>query len=188
MGLYYAAPLLGPSLGPLVGGIVTRVFSWRATFYFLAIFGGLSLVTFVFFKDTFRRERSLAYQAALRKAKLDTQLTSETTSVYTVAVHDNNTRHIEEKTPAGSVSNSASQSTERTSSDDLESQSARASVDLHGQSRETKVGLRHMQTFQPMTFVIRRPNNLCVLGASGSSEHLPYFVRVHKLNVSLLMY
>ncbi|KAF9482692.1 MFS general substrate transporter [Pholiota conissans] len=68
MGVYYAAPLLGPSLGPIVGGVLSQVFSWRATFYFLAIFGGVSLLAFVFFRDTFRKERSLSYQAALQKA------------------------------------------------------------------------------------------------------------------------
>ena len=69
MGIYYAAPLLGPSLGPLIGGILTQVFSWRATFWFLVIFGGLSLLSFLFFKDTFRRERSKAYQSALCRAQ-----------------------------------------------------------------------------------------------------------------------
>ncbi|KJA20497.1 hypothetical protein HYPSUDRAFT_43203 [Hypholoma sublateritium FD-334 SS-4] len=68
MGVYYAAPLLGPSLGPIIGGILTQIFSWRATFYFLAIFGGVSLLAFIVFRDTFRRDRSLSYQAALRQA------------------------------------------------------------------------------------------------------------------------
>ena len=172
MGLYYAAPLLGPSLGPLVGGIITRIFSWRATFYFLAIFGGASLVTFAFFKDTFRRERSLAYQAALRKAKLETESATATTSVGSTPASDGDTRHVKEETGVGSITSSIPQSTERTLvRADLESQSRRASA---GQSREPKVGLRHMQTFQPMTLVIRRPNNLCVLGASGLSKYLMY--------------
>jgi hypothetical protein len=172
MGLYYAAPLLGPSLGPLVGGIVTKVFSWRATFYFLAIFGGVSLVTFVFFRDTFRRERSLAYQAALRKAKLETELTA---AIASTPVHESDARHRKEKTAVGAVSHRISQSAERKFFRyELESQSRRASVDTNGQSSEPKVGLRHMQTFQPMTLVIRRPNNLCVLGASGLSKYLLY--------------
>lgn len=68
MGVYYAAPLLGPSLGPIIGGILTQIFSWRATFYFLAIFGGVSLLAFIVFRDTFRQDRSLSYQAALRQA------------------------------------------------------------------------------------------------------------------------
>jgi len=44
------------------------VFSWRAAFYFLAIFGGVSLFAFILFKDTFRRERSLSYQTAVKQA------------------------------------------------------------------------------------------------------------------------
>ncbi|KAF8182941.1 MFS general substrate transporter [Pholiota molesta] len=68
VGIYYAAPLLGPSLGPIVGGILAQAFSWRAVFYFLAIFGGCSLLAFAFFRDTFRRERSLSYQASFKQA------------------------------------------------------------------------------------------------------------------------
>ncbi|MBZ6370491.1 MAG: hypothetical protein LBE44_00875 [Microbacterium hominis] len=35
MGIYYAAPLLGPSAGPLLGGAITSASNWRSTFYFL---------------------------------------------------------------------------------------------------------------------------------------------------------
>lgn len=64
-----SAPLLGPSLGPIIGGILTQAFGWRATFWFLVIFTGLCIIPFVFFRDTFRRERSLTYQAALQKLR-----------------------------------------------------------------------------------------------------------------------
>ena len=67
-GIYYAAPLLGPSMGPLLGGVVTNTWDWRATFYLLAILGGISLCSFFFLNDTFRRERSLTYQAAKEHA------------------------------------------------------------------------------------------------------------------------
>ncbi|EIN12476.1 MFS general substrate transporter [Punctularia strigosozonata HHB-11173 SS5] len=68
MGIYYTAPLLGPSLGPIIGGLLTQFFNWRATFWFMVIFAGLNLLSFVFiFKDTFRRERSLTYQQVLRR-------------------------------------------------------------------------------------------------------------------------
>ncbi|KAI0633191.1 major facilitator superfamily domain-containing protein [Trametes polyzona] len=67
MGIYYSGPLLGPSLGPILGGVLTQAFSWRATFWFLAIFVGSCFMLFVPFKDTFRRERSLVYQTALRR-------------------------------------------------------------------------------------------------------------------------
>ncbi|KAH9851171.1 major facilitator superfamily domain-containing protein [Lenzites betulinus] len=67
MGIYYSGPLLGPSLGPILGGALTQAFSWRATFWFLAIFVGACFVLFVPFRDTYRRERSLVYQLALRR-------------------------------------------------------------------------------------------------------------------------
>ncbi|KAI9442899.1 MFS general substrate transporter [Lactarius indigo] len=66
LGISYAAPLLGPSLGPILGGVLTQAFSWRACFWLLAAYLGASLVLFVlFFRDTFRKERSLTYQRAL---------------------------------------------------------------------------------------------------------------------------
>lgn len=90
MGIYYAAPLLGPALGPstsrltfplillstptfriqtVIGGILTSAFSWRATFWILVIFAGLAIVTYLtLFRETFRKERSFAYQGALRRA------------------------------------------------------------------------------------------------------------------------
>lgn len=68
MGIYYAAPLLGPSIGPLFGGVLSQLWSWRATFYFLAIIGGVVILSFLLFKDTWRRERSLTYQSAKRRA------------------------------------------------------------------------------------------------------------------------
>ncbi|KAF9236462.1 major facilitator superfamily domain-containing protein [Melanogaster broomeanus] len=60
--------LLGVALGPFLGGSLSIAFRWRASFYFLLSCGGINLVAFLFlFKDTFRRERSLTYQAALRR-------------------------------------------------------------------------------------------------------------------------
>lgn len=33
------SPLLGPSIGPLIGGILCEFLGWQSTFYFTAIFG-----------------------------------------------------------------------------------------------------------------------------------------------------
>ncbi|PVF97158.1 MFS general substrate transporter [Serendipita vermifera] len=68
MGIYYAAPLLGPSLGMLLGGVLAQIWRWRATFYFMVIIGGVVLIALCFFRDTFRKERSLTYRAAKEHA------------------------------------------------------------------------------------------------------------------------
>ncbi|KAH9912334.1 MFS general substrate transporter [Epithele typhae] len=69
MGIYYSAPLLGPALGPILGGALTAAFSWRATFWFLAAFTGVCFLSFIPLRDTFRCERSLTCQAALRRRR-----------------------------------------------------------------------------------------------------------------------
>ncbi|KAH9055249.1 major facilitator superfamily domain-containing protein [Lactarius vividus] len=91
LGIAYAAPLLGPSLGPILGGVLTQAFSWRACFWLLAAYLGASLVLFVFFfRDTFRKERSLTYQRVLARrrsaASKRSSVTSDPTPVATVAV------------------------------------------------------------------------------------------------------
>ncbi|KAF9050297.1 vacuolar DHA amino acid exporter [Panaeolus papilionaceus] len=68
MGVYYTAPLLGPALGPIIGGALTSAWNWRAIFWFLAIVSGtITILFFLFFQDTFRRERSIIYQSMLKK-------------------------------------------------------------------------------------------------------------------------
>ncbi|KAF8817571.1 MFS general substrate transporter [Phlegmacium glaucopus] len=70
MGIYYTAPLLGPAVGSIFGGVLTSAFNWRAIFWFLSILSGLSLLSFVlFFPDTFRRERSLNYQNVIKQRR-----------------------------------------------------------------------------------------------------------------------
>lgn len=38
-GLFFVPILVGPIIAPLIGGFLAQVFSWRATFVFLAVFG-----------------------------------------------------------------------------------------------------------------------------------------------------
>ncbi|KNG87020.1 hypothetical protein ANOM_004670 [Aspergillus nomiae NRRL 13137] len=65
-GIYYAAPMLGPSLGPVLGGILTKYLSWRATFWFLAIWIGVTIFSVLaLMKESFRKDRSTTYQDAL---------------------------------------------------------------------------------------------------------------------------
>ena len=98
-------PLLGPALGPLIGGALGNVssfpvvfdpplprpnvtattpalaicvtpsypnspqsFGWRSSYYFLAAFAGVVEVMFLFFPDTWRKERSVVYQKAMSNA------------------------------------------------------------------------------------------------------------------------
>ncbi|KAG2060694.1 MFS general substrate transporter [Suillus hirtellus] len=68
MGIFYAAPLLGPALGPVIGGLLSQAFNWRAIFYFLLICGVVIFLFFlILFKDTYRCERSLTYCSALQR-------------------------------------------------------------------------------------------------------------------------
>ncbi|KAG1743214.1 vacuolar DHA amino acid exporter [Suillus paluster] len=73
MGVFFAAPLVGPALGPIFGGLLSQSFNWRASFYFLMICGSVVFFSFlILFKDTYRRERSLTYRSALQR-RLATQ-------------------------------------------------------------------------------------------------------------------
>ena len=56
---------------------MTSAFSWRAIFWFLSIISGLSLLSFIlFFRDTFRRERSLNYQTVIKQRRKAAALSS----------------------------------------------------------------------------------------------------------------
>ncbi|KAJ7452190.1 vacuolar DHA amino acid exporter [Mycena galericulata] len=151
MGIYYIAPLLGPSLAPIMGGVLTTGFSWRAPFWFLAAVSGLSCASiFVFLKDTFRKERSLTYQAVL-KSRLKARAGSSAASTVTIA----------EKEP---------KSNDKTLPADLEKQ------EKEWQPTDTqdavvlpviKLTMRDVNPIPPLWFVLRRINNLVILFASG---------------------
>ncbi|KAF2109371.1 major facilitator superfamily domain-containing protein [Lophiotrema nucula] len=55
MGYATAGLLFGPAFGPTIGGILAQYLGWRSTFWFLAIYGGVLLVIFMFlFPETCR--------------------------------------------------------------------------------------------------------------------------------------
>ncbi|GJJ15744.1 hypothetical protein Clacol_010022 [Clathrus columnatus] len=134
VGIYYATPLLGPSLGPLIGGAATQLLSWRATFYFLCIFAGVSLCSFIFFKDTFRRERSLSYQSALR---------------HLLKEREGKLRRQNED--AGGKNQSPVR--------DLEANNSNSQPSIN----EIRLGLKEINPIQPIGEVLRRRNNLSIL-------------------------
>ncbi|KDE08134.1 hypothetical protein MVLG_01615 [Microbotryum lychnidis-dioicae p1A1 Lamole] len=69
IGFFYGVPLLAPSLGPLLGGALAEAGSWRTTFYFLIGYGVICLMTMIWLPETFRRERSLAWRLAMKRAR-----------------------------------------------------------------------------------------------------------------------
>ncbi|KAI9813188.1 MAG: hypothetical protein M1832_006360 [Thelocarpon impressellum] len=48
MGMFYMGPLSGPLVAPLVGGALAQKWGWRASMWFLAIWGAVVLVFLVF--------------------------------------------------------------------------------------------------------------------------------------------
>ncbi|KIJ54897.1 hypothetical protein M422DRAFT_153520 [Sphaerobolus stellatus SS14] len=143
VGIYYAAPLLGPSLGPLIGGVATQLFSWRANFYFLVIFAALSLCTFIFFKDTFRRERSLSYQIALRR-RMNTRQEN------TLGIKE---RNFGSQSPASHI---LDEKTDSLSSTDIE-------ANIEPQLQDIRLGFKEINPIRPLIAVFRRINYLTIL-------------------------
>ncbi|KAJ7668240.1 major facilitator superfamily domain-containing protein [Mycena rosella] len=144
LGFYYMAPLLGPSLAPIMGGVLTQGFSWRAPFWFLVVVSGLSCLSIlVFLKDTFRQERSMTYQSVL-KSRLKARSASATTSC---------TASVAEKEPVGVVEN--------LKATDLEKQDA--VPDVAAALPVIKLTMRDVNPFKPLRQVLRRTNNLVIL-------------------------
>lgn len=55
MGFVTAGSLLGPAMGPVIGGLLSQFLGWRSVFWFLTIFAGAFMVPFVlFFPETAR--------------------------------------------------------------------------------------------------------------------------------------
>ncbi|PGG96215.1 hypothetical protein AJ80_09859 [Polytolypa hystricis UAMH7299] len=48
MGLFYLGPLCGPLFAPIIGGLLAQKWDWRSTQWFLAIYGGITLIFLTF--------------------------------------------------------------------------------------------------------------------------------------------
>ncbi|KAJ7889931.1 vacuolar DHA amino acid exporter [Mycena olivaceomarginata] len=152
MGIYYMAPLLGPSLAPIMGGVLTTGFSWRAPFWFLAAVSGLSGVSILLFlKDTFRKERSLTYQNVL-KSRLKSHATASVATSRTTSIAE----------PPSLPADLEKQQIPALRLSDTHTVAA-ADVAL----REMKLTFRDVNPFRPLWLVVRRMNNLAILVASG---------------------
>ena len=142
MGIYYIAPLLGPSLGSILGGGLTTAFTWRGPFYFLAIMGGIVFMSFLLlFKDTFRLERSITYQNVLKEKLRES------------AMKNSSRAEMDEQSDINLPQ-------------DLEKQDLPA-ID-HKVIPEIKLGLVDINPFKPMMVILRRTYNQLMLVASGT--------------------
>lgn len=151
MGIYYAAPLLGPALAPIIGGCLSEAFGWPASFYFLAACGGILLVAFIFlFKDSFRIERSLTYQAALRRR-------TNTAKALKSAPHSTGDTRIEDK-----QANDKKESPKPSSIED-----GTAVIKIESGLTDVKLSLTGINPFPPFFKVMRQRNNLAIMLANG---------------------
>ncbi|KAG1720327.1 vacuolar DHA amino acid exporter [Suillus lakei] len=154
MGIFYAAPLLGPALGPIIGGSLSQAFSWRASFYFLLICGGVVFLSFlILFKDTYRRERSLTYRSALQRL-LNSSESVQGSSESAIAVHESGK--------------------DRTSVKDTEKQLQLLNVPNDNSVVTSPPGLdnvrlsiKDINPFPPYFRILSRKNNVLILTANG---------------------
>ncbi|KAJ8456239.1 hypothetical protein ONZ45_g18794 [Pleurotus djamor] len=163
MGIYYTAPALGPSLAPLLGGVLTDAFSWRACFWFLVIGSGLNFCSFVWpFKDTWRKERSLTYQNAVRAKFWVREREREVEKKGKIASHADGNGHEHERLKDSSSSPAFPS--------DAKDVAILHTPPLAVQPSEStvKLTLRDVSPLGPLFLVLRRINNLLILTASGS--------------------
>jgi len=179
VGIFYAAPLLGLSLGPLLGGTLAQAFSWRAAMWMLAALFGIDLVLFAFFfRDTFRCERSLTYRRALARRtgirrvgvaprrhaaevfKRPTNVESESGAQVpaALAVPDTTIESKENASLGNGPTPPSSRSGDATARDDVQEKIAPSLADVN--------------PFPPVLLVLRRQNNIPTLISSGTTYFL----------------
>ncbi|KAF8989038.1 major facilitator superfamily domain-containing protein [Cyathus striatus] len=138
MSIYISAPLLGPALGPIFGGVLTSLLGWRSIFWFLTIISGVTVVVIVFFfRDTFRKERSLVYRdvVAKRLIKLQSHLAEEK------QIEKANIQH----------------------SEDVEKQICPSESPF----ADVKISLKDVNPIKPILGVVKQRHNLVILFASA---------------------
>ena len=154
----------------MIGGALTQAFNWRATFWFIAAFQAVFLFAFLFTKDTFRRERSLTYQTALRR-RLKSHPQAFRPSVSQVNIGevpaDQEGEHMGHRgRPAG-----PNQNVSNMTRPDLE---APETPQSHGDATKAVTGtegihlsFRDINPIGPIIAILSKRNNLVILCSSG---------------------
>ena len=126
---------------------MTSAFDWRAIFWFLSIASSLSLLSFVlFFRDTFRRERSLNYQNLIKQRRKAAALPCSDDKE---SVH-NDESAIDIDLEKGTMKQNATEQHRKTS--------PTVNLDL---------SLADVNPLKPLGQVLRRKNNIFILFSSG---------------------
>ncbi|KAG2128725.1 vacuolar DHA amino acid exporter [Suillus clintonianus] len=154
MGIFFAAPLLGPALGPIIGGSLSQAFNWRASFYFLLICEVLIFTSFlVLFKDTYRRERSLTYCSALQRL-ITSKVRVQSSDVSVIAGHESS----KDMTP---VKDAEKQLQQPNVPDNISVTSSTPTMD------DVRLSIRDINPFPPYFQILSRKNNALILIANG---------------------
>ncbi|KAG2343081.1 MFS general substrate transporter [Suillus weaverae] len=151
MGMFFAAPLLGPALGPILGGSLSQAFGWRASFYFLLICGVIIFLSFlILFKDTYRRERSLTYCSALQRL-LASKEPIQSSNGSIIAGHESgkDQTHAKDIEKQPNVPDNASVATSTPGLDDV------------------RLSIKDINPFPPYFQILSRKNNVFILIANG---------------------
>ena len=151
---------------------LTDAWNWRATFFFLAAFCGLSLASFLLFKDTFRRERSSAYQAALARHK-DKVQDAEAGKLKRPKLTDKrwSTLDSDERTLKGDATPPIVSEKKDVEAGTLDISKLQAPVMAKTPSvQDVSLTFRDINPFAPLPGVLRVRSNLIILFASGQEQ------------------
>jgi hypothetical protein len=140
---------------------MATAFNWRAIFVILAIYVGLSCLSFIFFRETYRKERSLVYQNALKsrlkhRQVAGTQSSSESTASPFTAHGANTLGELPIVDEANGI-------------DEHKTEKGGENV-YEPDYSQVKVSLKDASPFKHTWHCLRRLNNLTILLASGKFQ------------------
>ncbi|KAG8984623.1 hypothetical protein FRB93_006403 [Tulasnella sp. JGI-2019a] len=157
VGIYYAFPLLGPALGPILGGALVQAWNWRVTFWFMVIQGAISLLLCLLMKDSFRKERSLAYLAAKKHASSRVQSRTQSTQI----------SRRPSRTDLKVLATKAHTDVDAAPHLDTEKADESHQAEVANGKTDFKLSLADVNPLGPVWQVMRQRSNIAILFASG---------------------